>query len=201
MLGGGGVYSLKSTIVINDKDARTLVNDGMFDSNSLLNDAGRLLLHELVHAAADAAGIKLPADLEEVIAHQIESVIANNLLRLRNVLLNANPPTANQQNRVRTHLINIRNSIKQSRDAAKTYKPSTRQANEDLLDLLRLSDQDGNGIPDIIDNMLQNLFPDGIPQWLQDILDEVFSPTGPNSGAPADIDGDGGLTPVTPDYP
>lgn len=173
----GGLFNLWTfndpTIVLQDALATSLVQDGMIGANGRLTNGARAVLHELVHALADQLGISLPEALEEVLAHAIESIIASAQVDLVNTLnqIGQNQPTNAQRARVANLIKTIRNEVQKVRQEAANTNSATNVTNMDnLLRLINLDDSDGDGIPDVIEEIIDEVYPGQRPQWIDDLL-------------------------------
>lgn len=166
----GGVHLSGPTMVVADGVASQIVANGMLDANGLLTDAGQTVIHELLHAVIDTFGIEMAEALEEALAHAFGEVIANKLIDLQKQLERAANGDASPlvQQRIRNIIQSIIAELKRLRSQA--TKRSEKEALETALTLLNLDDSDGDGIPDFIEDMIDRLFPDGRPPWLEEIL-------------------------------
>lgn len=183
---GGGVYISGPLVVVADGVAASLVANGMFGGDGLLNDAGQSVVHELVHAALDKLDLKMPEALEETLAHTFAETMVNKLIDLTKRLQDAAQNGAAPQNRQRIlNLIqSLSKDLKTVRDEAKSASDSAKL--DTALTMLNLDDSDGDGIPDFIEDIIDRLFPNGRPEWLE------------NLSLPSTVRDAGGATQINP---
>jgi hypothetical protein len=166
---GGGTYISGSIIVVADSVAASIVADGLTDANGHLSDHGQTIIHELLHAVLDQFGIKMSEALEEALAHAFGELLANKLMDLTDRLENAarNGTTELDQARIAALIRSIIAELRKIRAEAKTAKD--KRALDMAFTLLNLDDRDGDGVPDIIEDLIDRLFPER-PEWLEEIL-------------------------------
>lgn len=166
---GGGVYVSGPLIVVADSVAAAIVADGLTDANGHLTENGQTIIHELLHAVLDQFGIKMSEALEEALAHAFGELLANKLMDLTDRLENAarNGATKLDQSRIAALIQSIIAELRKIRAQAKNAKD--KRALDLAFTLLNLDDRDGDGVPDIIEDMIDRLFPER-PEWLEEIL-------------------------------
>lgn len=167
----GGVHLSGPTVVIADGVASQIVAGGMLGPDGLLTDAGQTIVHELLHAVIDKFGIEMAEALEEALAHAFGELMANKLIDLQKQLEKAanGDASALVQQRIQALISTLLAELAEVKRKATTQ--SERAALDTALTLLNLDDSDGDGVPDFIEDMIDRLFPDGRPEWLERILD------------------------------
>lgn len=166
---GGGVYISGPMIVMADSVAAAVVADGLTDANGHLTENGQTIIHELLHAVLDQFGIEMSEVLEEALAHAFGELLTNKLMDLTDKLENAarNGATPLDQSRIAALIQFIIDELRKVRAMAKSAKD--KQALNLAFMLLNLDDRDGDGVPDIIEDLIDRLFPER-PDWLEEIL-------------------------------
>ena len=169
----GNTYVYPSPIIVlTDDMAQLLVDGGMFDANGRLTDAGRLVLHELVHAVNDQLGIDAPEVLDELVAHAMETEQAQRQVEIVGLIQEgiANGElTAEQKNRLKMLITSFNTTVTRIESDAEDnddVSQEDREKLESLLGLFEWRDVDEDGFPDWLDAILDLIFPNGLPDWL-----------------------------------
>lgn len=180
---GGRPYRSGPLMVVADTVASAVVAEGLTDASGHLTEHGQTIMHEMLHAILDELGIKMSEELEEALAHAFGELLANKLIDLSDRLERAARNGATQQDRTRIGALiqTILAELKRVRSKARGAKEN--EALDKALRHLNLDDSDGDGIPDMIEDMIDRHFPER-PEWLEEILSR---PVLEDAGDPSEV--------------
>lgn len=173
----GGLYSPTHTIIIGDDDARTIVEEGIFTPEGLLNGAGARLLHAITRLhARRLPRMNIPLSVENELAEEVETSLINSALRLHNLLreIGDAPPDEQQRHRARDLMEAIKSSVQQSHGFADNFSDRVQKDYLEIWYNLTEGYWADNVTPSIIELRRYRQYFDNTPAWLQEILDEMF---------------------------
>lgn len=181
-------------IVLRPDAAEALAAGEMFSSSGL-SAMGQIFLEELIHAAVHQAGVDddIGMEAEEDMVKVFTGQIVPAMLRIMWLLEKPFEDWTQQDvNSLRTNLnFNIRQQINLLRQTWGDDKV------DKFLEALGWKDADGDGVPDWLENLLEDhgLDPDSLPDTPDDL------PEPPPEEPPGGGGGPGHLTPVNPHAP
>lgn len=140
------------TIVLKHEHAVYIAAGGGVHEGGL-SDAVSALIHELVHAKIHENGWLIDEDPEEEVVKAIEAIYVR-LVVLAQIVANQ-PLTWNDRYQLRQQLLAIRNHLATLRQVGVDW--GLEAIIEELLRQFDIEDDDGNGLPDFIDDLLEDL--------------------------------------------